>query len=854
MADNTNNDKSNDIVNLLQKLVTQGEAKMPKSKGGGGSYGERGKIKLPDLSTGTNTLTSQLKGSAASFGESLNKVTLGIGPILLGGMRSVAMATGGLFKSTFTGVAKLFSGDILGGLKDIFGGILDAAKNIVGSIAGMVNSILGNLWSLAKSILSQAFDRYMAMQKAVGNMAADIGLTRAESKGLLLNMTELTDVAIKYGGSMEDVTNMMQNFSDTTGKNKIFDKEDVDLIEKIGRSTALGIDGATELAAQFSNIGVSIKKVNDITNKATNEAAKLGLNSKKVLDSYSSLVNGLTGFAMKSGLENMTKLATQAVQLRMDLTGIAEKMSDAFFDPEGAVEAAAKMQVLGGSFADKFGDAFTLMFKAQNSPDELLKDLMDMTKGLATKNAQGIFYIPPAQMKLLKEAAGNLGVDFEQLKNGALEQAKLADKMGALTKAGMSGMFSDEDKQALANLVTFNDKDKQYYIKTSDGANKLLTSLTSKDEFESIIESRKKDEKAAQDRLNFMERLKIPLERIYNSFSQVFAEIFNKLEDSGFIDTVSKFTDDFINFIIPKIKDLFGDSGRMGKMLNDVIEKVKSISSTLIDIFSGKASFMDKIKEGIVALLKGVWDLIAPYLEQAMGNLLMSIGKATGFDSISRMGEKLLLDVDKNYKNRKGFENVVNPDEKNKYLGDIKEHEDDLSIKSIWDTIKGAKTGAIIGGAAGLAVGIGGAILSGGATIGTILPLMQGGAAVGAGIGGAVGLATSKPEPTNDALPEPTNDALMTPGGRVFKGGKGDIGVLFDQAGLTNNSGNSSGEIKHSGTITVRSEDGKEITINDLEKIGRYTLGTYINSITDGVSKGNSGYNNQKMPIAPIAR
>jgi hypothetical protein len=108
--------------------------------------------------------------------------------------------------------------------------------------------------------------------------------------------------------------------------------------------------------------------------------------------------------------------------------------------------------------------------------------------------------------------------------------------------------------------------------------------------------------------------------------------------------------------------------------------------------------------------------------------------------------------------------------------------------------------------------------------------------------------------PDGTSKPVPTNDALMTPEGRVFKGGKGDIGVLFDQAGLTNNSGNSSGEIKHSGTITVRSEDGKEITINDLEKIGRYTLGTYINSITDGVSKGNSGYNNQKMPIAPIAR
>ena len=789
-------------------------------------------------------LSTQVRGAGESLGAGLNKVTLGVIPALTKGISGVGKATFGMITGVGEGIGKIFTGNIMGGIKDIFTNILSGAKNIVGSLFTMIDQIAGNIYSFVKNILTQAFSKFMEMQRMVGNLAADIGLSKDQSKALLLNFTQLATTAMEFGGEMNDIVSMIATFSEVTGKNKLFSNEDVENIEKIGRGTGLGVEGLTKLVAEFNNLGISLNKTTSTVEKARVESSVLGLNTKKVLETYGSLVTSLTGFQMKSGLNNMVKLAEEATQLRMDLTGVAEKMSESFFQPENAVETAAKMQVLGGQFAEKFGDAFELMYKAQNTPEEFLKDLMDMTKGLGRINEKGLFYMPPASMQLLREAANNLGVNFEQLKNGVAEQTKLADKIGSLSKNGI--LFkNDDDKKVIANLLEYNEEKKGYQFKMPDGQVKLLSEST-QSMFDSILKQKQADADAAKSRMSFTDKLSTMWNRIQMSFTQVWAQVFDKLENSGFMDTLSNMTNTFINFIIPKIKDIFSDGGKMNSILTDVFKKITQITQKVYDIFTKDGvSFWDKVKSGLVSLIKGVWDLVMPYLEIATAKLLIAIGKATGFDSITRMGQNGLLSVanNKSNKDNKTIQDLTgSQSEKQKYAADKMEHKDDFSLNQMIGLGKGAGIGGAIGAGAGLITGIVAGIFSGGAGLALIPELMTAGAQIGAGVGGYAGM-------------QSVDDALMTPEGRVFKGGKGDIGVLFDQAGLSNNSGGGSGktEISHSGTITVKSENGKEITISDLEHIGRYTLATYLDSIKQGSDYG-SNFNNSKMRIAPISK
>lgn len=805
---NANQNVNDKVISDLAKAIGElAKNVRTLSKDGSATDKERNKRKdsiFETPSIGNESLTQQLSGTAGKFKNAFNKATLDVLPSIKknitapltdiwiknnpNGFMSKMMKSFADHKAKITEFMQ----------NNIVGRILSSIGTVITGVFGVINDVLGRAFSFVKGLLSQAFNKFMEIQSAVGNLAADIGLSKDQSKGLLLNFTQLTVTAMEFGGGIKDITDMILGFSEVTGKNKIFNDDDVKNIVKIGIGTGLGVANLTKMVAEFNNIGISMRSVFETTEKARVSASRLGINSKKVLDSYSQLVTGLTGFQMKSGLDNMVKLATQATQLRMDLTGVAESMSASFFNPEDAVEAAAKMQVLGGQFAEKFGDAFDIMYKAQMSPEEFNKDLMDMTKGLATKGENGIFYIPPANMQMIREASKALGVDSKMLVNGAIEQGKLADKLGELSKKGIV-FKNDEDKQAIANLIEF-DKKTGFQIRMADGTIKALDTLNDQNQFNDILEKKKADADAAKSRMNFSERLSNIWNRIQMSFTQVFAHIFDSLTDSGFLNQLDEFANSLIKIIIPSINKLFDPKGGISTTMKDIFEGVTDIVKKVTSIFNGQKSFWEKLKDGFFTLAQEIWKLIGPYLKEGFGKLFEAIGhilpSILGGRSIEAKGLEMQMNAmmeNKNIRNlaggQEGFNELVKKLDKN-------------SGKDTW--------------------------------------------------GGASSDEYNRYK--NTVLP--VDDALQTPNGRVFRGGKGDIGVLFDQAGLTNNSGGSSGktEISHSGTITVKSEDGKQITINDLEKIGRYTLASYLESLNYGLKNGNTLQNNEKMPITPISR
>jgi hypothetical protein len=222
----------------------------------------------------------------------------------------------------------------------------------------------------------------------------------------------------------------------------------------------------------------------------------------------------------------------------------------------------------------------------------------------------------------------------------------------------------------------------------------------------------------------------------------------------------------------------------------------------------------------------------------------MAIGNATGFDTVTGWGEKMMLDVASQNSGNETIKKLTGTkNEKEKYLSDIRGRESELSLKQ-WGLVAG-----ITGLAAVLApFTLGGSLAVGGAAAASVVGSKLYNSYNSEDYGKKYG-DINKLSPMDNV-----NDAIVS-NGRILKGAKGDIPALFDEAGLRNNMSNNSGssEIKHSGTITVKSEDGKQITISDLDKIGRYTLAQYMDSINHGLKNGTAIYNNEKMPITPIS-
>ena len=146
-------------------------------------------------------------------------------------------------------------------------------------------------------------------------------------------------------------------------------------------------------------------------------------------------------------------MAKQAVKMRVDVGDILQ-MSDKFYQPEAAIEAAANLQLLGGDIAEAFGDPFQVMYEARNKPEELAKRVGKMTENMVSFNEQtGEFDFPPEARMQLQAVSKELGIGMDSL----TEMTRQASKIKSI-KMNVSGNILDEDmREGIAGMAKMKD-------------------------------------------------------------------------------------------------------------------------------------------------------------------------------------------------------------------------------------------------------------------------------------------------------------------------------------------------------------------------------------------------------------
>jgi hypothetical protein len=786
----------------------------------------------------------------------------------------------------------------LGKLGDRFSGIGDVLSSL-GSIIPIIGGIVSGLMKIGSALFSmliapfkKGFELFLKTQSLVGNLAADIGLTSAQSKNLLKDFVGMSIAAMKFGGSMEDVIGIYQKFSEATGKNRAFDAKEIAAIVELGKGTGLGVDGAAALASSFDNIGLSLSKTIKLTDKARNLAARYNVNVTEVMKTYQGLVESLTGIGFGKGLDNLTKLAAKAQAIRFDIVGSTKAFTDTFFEPEKAVEAAARMQTLGGKFAASFGDPMQLAFESMNDPAALANKFADMLKDKAIKGKDGVFSIPPADRKMLKIAAETLGQDYEMAAKSAIEQAKISDKMVALNKAGFSMMgISEDDKPALAALMKMN-KDNKYEIQMSDGTSKLLENVTDKNQLNAILANRKKNDEAAQGRMNLMERLENIINRFTLGFTNVFNKIFANMDFDNFLGKIEELGTSLGEVIFPAIEKLLNNKGAISGIFQSILDTATDIVSAITKIWSGDGSFMDKIVGTIGTLVVKLFEVVKPYVQMALGKLLEIVGdvlpKFLGGNKMKNAGLAMQQSAIMNDKT-----NVIpglyggssplsgtTPDSGGSFAqGAGLYGKAALGAKNIpGGLLKMALAGKGTLGKGAMKLGAGamlkripilGALASAGFAVNDLLEgdfvgaglnLASGAANVGNIFLPGVGSAVSMGIDAGNAAREmgAFNDGVIYKDGSYGKFAKGDMVQFIDQAAaeraaMSSGGGVSgSGSISHNGTIIIKSEDGKVVTWDQMYA-SRDLIGGRIASINEGYKGGFGNYQNSNMsPLQPL--
>lgn len=759
---------------------------------------------------------------------------------------------------------------------------------------------------LMLSPFKKGFEFFNQFQKAAGNIAADIGLTGVESFKLKENFYDSYLSASLLGGTIEDIATAITAYSDAVGKNRVFDDKELSKIIELGLGTKMGVQGASELVGEFSKIGFQLDDIVKSTDKARGVAGKLNLNSTKVLQTYQKLVSSLTGFEFKSGLDNLVKLSAKAESLRFDLTNM-QAVSDKLFDPEGAVEAAAKITVLGGKFAQNFGDPFGLMYAAQNAPEMLFDNMMNSVKGIAKKNANGSFFISPSDRKIISEFAQAMGVDSKNLMDTAIEQAKVTDKMGVIASKGIDTFgFSEEDRMAISNLIEM--KNGQYTIKLSDGSEKLLSTLTTKAQFDQILKERKKNEDAAIGRKSLMERLSLIGDRFFAGFSKFFDKFLGGNKFDTFLTKV-----EMVGSQLGKIVgSLLSTDGDLFKSFDKFITSGSSVLDEISKIFSDPTkSFGQKIGEGFSKLVEQMKEPMIDLFGKILRNI-MPLLKIPIIETL-RLLENIPVigGAFKNARLNMTKDAVSGDSQASKIMQQMYGKPEEIESGSLPLTSMGMHA-ATLGGfygskalmkggskASNLALKGGSKLLGFGAKrLGKLIP------GVGAAISGAEGIDNfSKGNYGRSALNFLSAGASFVPGvgtgiafgadaistgidvgemygdyrnqtlGNIdrgaetvqdlviskhgaFKTDKGDLLMAIHEDGFkkqqgSSNSGGGVMEINHTGTITLKSENGTSITVDDLNRFKYSIIPTILNQM-ESQKNGHITHNTRSFPVEPI--
>jgi len=468
----------------------------------------------------------------------------------------------------------------LGSTYNIFQGMNNAIKELRKSMKEFTNNTQEHYDLAEKIALSY---------KEVG---LSIGLAVGRSRGFAQAFKGGVAEVARFGGSIKDVEGIYSDFADSSGRVRILGKDEVKEIYQLGKAANLVGSESAKLFETFDLMGVGFEKAGDYLQNLIIESQNIGLNSSKVAKVLSQNIGRMQTYSFANGVKGMTQMAKLAVKMRMDV-GDMLGMSEKFYEPEAAIEAAANLQMLGGDIAKAFGDPFETMYLARNKPEELAEKVGSMVENMVTFNEKTGEYEFPAEARMQLKAAGDqLGINVDKMVEMARQSAKIGD---VKDKLSMKGMFSEEEMESIGSMARMS-KDGGFvvdiYDENGEKQTKAIEDLTSGD-LKMLVQPPKDEQDYMTKMIDNSMTTNQLLASINDSFQKQFVEgidIYQMYEQSSkqtLIETrnlVKKSTEGMVD----EYKS--GLVGTLGTMTVDTFEAIdKKIASgirSMDDIFS----------------------------------------------------------------------------------------------------------------------------------------------------------------------------------------------------------------------------------------------------------------------------
>lgn len=436
--------------------------------------------------------------------------------------------------------------------------------------------------------------------RSMGGVADFTGKGAYRAEEFRGRISDALSLSIKFGGTMKDVQEAAGGLAEGMGRmvnpSAIFLKD----IIATGKAFGLSNKEVTKMVTDLVRMGGTQEEALQTMRGIADEARRAGVNTAAYMKAVQGGLKMASGFGFKNGIEGLKSMAKQAAMLRTSIESIGAKGLQAkILDPEGAIEAAAGFQMLGGAIG-KLGDPFQLLYMAQSDMAGLQDELAKSTASAFKFNkATGTFDASTQDLYRLRQQAELTGANLDDMLESGREMAKLD-----FIKSSVDLSTLDEAQQGvLASLAQVDKNGKvRVDIPGFDEGTKDLQTLMKDDKFKEAldkyeVDSKKTAEEIAISQMNLEEKQLASLQGI----EKAVVLALDKSEQEKLIQDISK-----SNIEAAKAyKTLTDDvSGTMGNVLQGLTSTqatgAGAISETATDIEDAMRSFGYTVEDAFI--------------------------------------------------------------------------------------------------------------------------------------------------------------------------------------------------------------------------------------------------------------
>jgi len=333
-------------------------------------------------------------------------------------------------------------------------------ETIKNSFAEYGNALLTNVSGKAIfEIMKDLDDKAHSVAKAFGQ-------GREAIEGLKSAMGEAVTSVELLGGTFANIAEIQKEVGVTLGRNVLLNSE---AYAKLFAAQEVSGQKAEKIVDSFKDAGISAYNASKQMQTVIDSARQIGVNAQAVSAQVLANTESMNRYNFAGGVEGLSKMAAQAVSLRVDMKetlGFAERV----FNPDGAIEMAAAMQRLGVSQSSLL-DPLKLMDLSANDPTELQNQIVQMTQQFVQLNKEGRFEIMPGAKRQFMEISKAMQIPYETLTKMAIGSQELDEKM---RKISFPSNFKDEDRKMIANMAEMGSSGK-FEVSFNDAKGNLVT-------------------------------------------------------------------------------------------------------------------------------------------------------------------------------------------------------------------------------------------------------------------------------------------------------------------------------------------------------------------------------------------